>query len=93
MISDCIDNEVDIIVLVTADSDQIPTIKFIQKKFPKIKIKLYFPPDRKSNDLKSLISPVVFLENNEEKFKNAIMPSEVKNDTKKYTRPPDWKNS
>ena len=91
IIDDCLNNEVDIIVLITADSDQVSTIKFVQKNFPHIKIKLYFPPDRKSNDLKSLFKQVVYLENHEEKFKNAIMPFEVKNDLKKYTRPLDWK--
>ncbi len=91
MISDCLDKQVDIIVLVTADSDQVSTIKFIQKRFPNVKIKLYFPPDRKSNDLKTLFKQVVFLENHEDKFKNSVMPFEVKNDIKKYTRPIDWK--
>jgi hypothetical protein len=91
IIADCLNKEVDIIVLVTADSDQVSTIKFIQKTFPHIKIKLYFPPDRKSNELKSLFKTVVYLENHEDKFKNAKMQFEVKNDTKKYTKPNDWK--
>ena len=34
---------------------------------------------------------IIYLENHEEKFKNAIMPFEVKNDLKKYTRSLDWK--
>ncbi len=92
IIEDCIDNEVDIIILVTADSDQVSTVKFIQKKFPHIKMKLYFPPDRKSNELKSLFNKVVYLENHEDKFINAKMQSEVKNDKKTYTRPANWKN-
>lgn len=91
MIADCLDNVVDIIVLVTADSDQVSTIKFIQKRFPHIKTKLYFPPNRKSNDLKSLFKQVVFLENHEDKFKQAMMPSEVRNDLKKFTKPLNWK--
>jgi hypothetical protein len=91
IIGDCLNNEVDIVVLVTADSDQVSTIKFIQKNFPHIKIKLYFPPDRKSNELKSLFKQIVYLENHEEKFKNSKMLFEVKNDKKKYTRPVDWK--
>jgi uncharacterized LabA/DUF88 family protein len=91
IIEDCLNKEVDIIVLVTADSDQVSTVKFIQKNFPHIKIKLYFPPHRKSNELKSLFKQVVYLENHEEKFKNARMSFEVKNDTKTYTRPADWK--
>ena len=91
IIEDCLNNDVDIIVLITADSDQVSTVKFIQRTFPKIKIKLYFPPDRKSNELKSLFQQVVYLENHEEKFKNAVMPFEVKKDAKKYTKPIDWK--
>lgn len=91
IVGDCMDNAVDIIVLITADSDQVSTVKFIQKKFPHIKMKLYFPPDRYSNELKSLFKQVVYLENHEDKFKNAKMSFEVKNDKKTYTRPADWK--
>lgn len=91
IIGDCLNKEVDIVVLVTADSDQVSTVKFIQKNFPQIKIKLYFPPDRKSNELKSLFKQIVYLENHEEKFKNSRMPFEVKDDNKKYTKPVDWK--
>lgn len=91
IIGDCINNEVDIVILVTADSDQVSTIKFIQKNFPHIKVKLYFPPDRKSNELKSLFKQVVYLENHEDKFKNSKMAYEVKSETKKYTKPVDWK--
>lgn len=93
IIKDCMDGEVDTVILVTADSDQVPTIKFIKERFPKIKIKLYFPPDRKSNELKGVVNPVVYLGNHEDKFKNAILPYEVENSTKtkKYTRPSNWK--
>lgn len=91
IIKDCLENEVDIAILVTADSDQVPTIKFIKEKFPSIKTKLYFLPDRFSNELKSYINPVVYLENHEEKFKNAKMSFEINDGSKKYTRPADWK--
>jgi hypothetical protein len=91
IVGDCINNEVDIAILVTADSDQVSTIKFIQKNFPHIKLKLYFPPDRKSNELKSLFKQVVYLENHGDKFKISKMPSEVRNATKIYTKPADWK--
>ncbi|WP_264511021.1 NYN domain-containing protein [Flavobacterium sp. N1719] len=91
IVGDCMDNQVDVIVLVTADSDQVSTVKFIQKKFPHIKIKLYFPPNRASNELKSLFKQVVYLEKHEDKFKNAKMTFEVKNEKKTFTRPADWK--
>ena len=91
IISDCIDDLVDTIVLVTADSDQLPTIKMVKQKFPKKKMKVYFPPNRISNDIRGLIGQVVFLENHEEKFKAAMMPGEVILNGKKYTKPKDWK--
>ena len=92
MINDCLEGNVDIITLITADSDQVSTIKYIKNKFPNIKIRVYFPPDRKSNEIRNLMSTVVFLENHEEKFKNAKMPGIVKKENSKtYTRPEDWK--
>ncbi|MBC7426467.1 MAG: NYN domain-containing protein [Bacteroidia bacterium] len=91
MVNDCIDGNVDIITLITADSDQASTIKYITNKFPHIKIRVYFPPDRKSNEIRNLLRSVVFLENHEEKFKKAKMTEQIKNDIKTYTCPEDWK--
>jgi len=91
MVNDCIENNVDTIVLITADSDQVSTIKYIKRKFPKIKIKVYFPPNRASNEIRHLMSSVVFLENHEEKFKNAKMAGKVTDGNKTYTRPENWK--
>ncbi|MBK9300127.1 MAG: NYN domain-containing protein [Bacteroidetes bacterium] len=91
MVNDCIDGMVDVITLVTADSDQVSTIKYIKSKFPHVKIKVHFPPDRSSNEIRSIINPVVFLENHEDKFKNSKMPGVVEGQGKKYTRPESWK--
>jgi uncharacterized LabA/DUF88 family protein len=89
---DCFENKVDTIILVTADSDQVPTIQAIKEKFPDKKLKVYFPPDRTSADILQHAKPVIHLENNEDKFKIAIMPSIIEFDGKKYTKPSDWKN-
>ena len=88
---DCIDGLVDTVVLITADSDQIPTIQKVKQRFPKIKLKVYFPPKRTSQDILNQVSPVVFLDNNEDKFKAALMTTEVTDGVKKYTKPADWK--
>ena len=92
ILTDCMEDAVDTIILVTADSDQIPTIRAVKNKFPKKKLKVYFPPCRNSTDIRSQVGQVVFLENHEEKFKKAIMPTEVSNETKKYIRPSEWAN-
>ena len=91
ILMDCVEDVVDTVVLVTADSDQIPTIKMLKEKFPNKKLKAYFPPCRNSHDIRTKLGQVVFLENHEEKFKNARMPGEVSDGTKKYTRPAEWK--
>ncbi|TAG13976.1 MAG: hypothetical protein EAZ13_09370 [Sphingobacteriia bacterium] len=70
---------------------QVPTIQKVKQRFPKIKLKVYFPPQRTSQDILNHASPVVFLENNEDKFKAALMSTEVTNGVKKYTKPADWK--
>lgn len=95
MINDCIEGNVDVITLVSADSDQVSTIKYIKTKFPHIKIKVYFPPERKSNEIRHIMQTVVFMENLEDKFKNARMESVItgviNGKEKTYTRPEDWK--
>jgi len=90
IIADCMEGNVDVITLITADSDQVSTIKFVLEKFPKVKIKVYFPPNRKSNEIRNLMGKVVFLENHEDKFRNAKMPGIVTGAEKTYTRPIDW---
>lgn len=91
MIMDCVLDNTDILILISADSDQIPTIQTVLKEFPDKKIKVYFPPERNSTDLLSISKPIVFLGSNELKFKNAIMPTIVTDGIKKYTRPEEWK--
>ena len=91
IIMDCVDDIVDTVVLITADSDQIPTIKMLKAKFPSKKLKIYFPPCRNSTDIRNQVGQVVFLENHEDKFKVAKMPGEVTDGNKKYTRPSEWK--
>ena len=79
LIGDCALNEVDKVILVTADSDLIPPLEFIKTHFPTKKIKVYFPPTNFSNDL-ARANPnrkVVLLGNNFKRFENAAMPNEV----------------
>jgi len=95
MISDCIENKTDVIVLVSGDSDILPPVEFIQQKYPKKKIRVYFPPTIFSVDLKSNIKhhngKIVFLENNFKKFADSIMPDVVSKNGKTYTIPEKWK--
>lgn len=89
---DCVTNKADTLVLISADSDQVPTIETIKKHFPDKKVKVYFPPSRHSTDLLHVCKPIVFLGENEQKFKNSMLPNEISIDSKKYYKPEKWKN-
>ena len=94
LLGDCSLDEVDKLVLVTADSDLVPPLEFIQKNFKNKVARVYFPPSNFSNDLKD-ISPrrkVTLLGDNFRKFKNARMPNIVnkKDGTDSATIPDKW---
>ncbi len=96
MIEDCLIGATDTIALVSADSDLVPPLELIQKRYPNIAIKVYFPPSNYSNDLKDNLlhhrSRPVEMKKNLPRFLNAIMPDIVEKDGKRYTIPDKWKN-
>lgn len=92
MIRDIVLDQCDISVLVSADSDLIPPINFINELKPKHKIFVYFPPSRFSYDLKQKASNVISLENHELKFKDSVFPDEVYLSNGYHLKRPDkWK--
>ena len=96
MIADCVLDKTDKVVLISADSDLIPPLEFIQKHYPKIGIKVYFPPSNFNNDLKDNMlhhrSKPVLLGNNLLKFLDAVMTDQVKEGEIIYTIPEKWKS-
>lgn len=96
MIGDCVLNATDSIVLVSADSDLVPPLEFIQRHYPKKRIKVYFPPSNFSCDLKDNLihhsSKPILMHKNERRFRDAIMPDVVTDGIKRYEIPPKWKN-
>lgn len=97
MIGDCVQDQTDIVVLVSADSDLLPPIEFIQQNYKEKKIRVYFPPTNFSRDISKNIQihngNVVNLEKNLNKFILAKMPDVVEDyeTGKKYTIPSKWK--
>ncbi|MCD8290910.1 MAG: NYN domain-containing protein [Prevotella sp.] len=91
MIEDCVLDNTDTVALVSADSDLVPPLEFIQKHYPNKSIKVYFPPSNYSNDLKDNLihhrSKPVLLLKNQRRFEAAIMPEIIG----KYTMPNKWK--
>lgn len=95
IIGDCAFDKTDLIVLVSADSDLVPPIEYVLKNFPAKRVKVFFPPCRKSSDLMSIIKSrgekVVFLDTNELKFKKSIMGHTVTlPDGNSVTIPVEW---
>ena len=95
LLGDCISNSADRIVLISADSDLIPPIKFILDNFPDKKIKVFFPPTLISKEtiavMRKKSGKVIFMENNYPRFKASVMPDEVIVGDTTYTIPEKWK--
>lgn len=95
MVEDCVMDATDIVALVSADSDLVPPIELIQRLFPEVGIKVYFPPSNFSNDFKDNLihhrSKPVLMIKNIRRFQSAIMPDIVSKDGKSYTIPDKWK--
>lgn len=95
MVEDCVLGATDIVSLVSADSDLVPPLELIQRRFPEIGIKVYFPPSNFSNDLKDNMihhrSKPVLMSKNLRRFQLAIMPDTVSKDGKSYSIPDKWK--
>ena len=77
MMADCVQDKTDVIVLISADTDLIPPLNFIHTNYPNKKVKVFFPPGSHAHDLRNHLnafrSKWVFLENNERRFRNAVM--------------------
>ncbi|MBQ3779974.1 MAG: NYN domain-containing protein [Fibrobacter sp.] len=91
MIGDCVQEKVDSVCLISADTDLIPPLEFILKNFQNIKVKVYFPPSNSSRDIKNFGfsngMKVKELVNNIDRFYRAKMPDVVG----QYTIPSEWK--
>ena len=96
MLVDCMENKMDTIALVSADSDLIPPLEYIQRLFPEKNIRVYFPPTNYSHDIRNLLqqrrSKPVLMKNNLPRFVKAMMPDIVTGAGKYYSIPTKWKN-
>lgn len=95
MVEDCVMWATDVVALVSADSDLVPPIELIQRRFPDVGIKVYFPPSNFSNDLKDNLihhrSKPVLMIKNLRRFQSAVMPDTVASAGKTYTIPDKWR--
>ncbi len=97
MLGDCAQGLTDIVVLVSGDSDLLPPIEFIQRNYPQIVVKAFFPPSIFSRDIAENIKAhrgkVTLLKKNLNKFIKARMSDQVGTGETIYTIPPQWKGT
>lgn len=65
----------DTAVLVTGDSDQVPTIQMIRQEYPQLRVVVLFPPERVSKHLKQAAH--VSLNINENHLRSCQLPNQV----------------
>jgi len=95
MIADCVLDKTDSLVLVSADSDLVPPLEFIQQHYKDKKLKVYFPPSDDCRDLTDNLKrhggKPSLLEKNMKRFELAVMEDDVVKGPLKYTIPEKWK--
>ena len=94
MMSDCALNNVDAIMLVSADSDLITPVELIRRDYPNKKLRLFFPPSTNSRELTNIMKTIkkepILLEKHKQKFVNSVLPNVVSKDGKTFTIPDKW---
>lgn len=92
MMGDCAFNKTDKLILISADRDMVPPLQYILNNFKDKKVKVYFPPCRKSTDLFNLMKrKVVFLDTNQLKFYKARMENLIESGGNSAIIPDKWK--
>ena len=92
--SDCALNNMDAIMLVSADSDLITPIELIRRDYPTKKLRLFFPPSANSRELTNVMKAIrkepIHLELHKQKFVNSLLPDVVSKDGTTLTIPDKW---
>ena len=77
IISDVYKNNCDITIIVSADSDMIPSVELIREINPNHKVFVYFPPLRHSVSLSNACNAVRKLSDYKARFNQSILPDTV----------------
>jgi len=90
LLSDAHSDKFDDAILVTADSDQVPTIQALKGSYPWKRILVVFPPGRHSDELEEVADSTYHL-NSQEKFAKSQLAEEItKKDGFVLRRPDRW---
>ena len=90
MFSDAVNDEFDIALLLSADSDLVPTVRAIKNAFKQKRIVVVFPPKRESTELSNIAHACLRV--GRANFARSLFPDKVKKaDGFVLQRPPKWK--
>jgi len=97
MMRDCALNNVDAVILVTADSDLSTPIILTRTDYPKKQLRLFYPPMLSSKALTKLMKQArknpIHLINHKQKFANSLLPDVVSVNGVTLTIPKKWKDT
>jgi len=95
MMRDCAQNNVDAVMLVTADSDLSTPIMLTKRDHPNIQLRLFYPPKLSSKALTRLMKQYrkdpIHLINHKQKFANSLLPDVVSANGVTLSIPQKWK--
>ena len=77
MLSDVFTKRCDITIIVSADSDMIPSVEIIKASDPNHPVHTFIPPNQKSFALISKCNSTVWLEHYKARFVQSMLPDEV----------------
>ena len=92
MLVDMLSNRCDITVIVSADSDMIPSVEIIKSSDPCHPVHAFIPPNQKSFALVNKCDTTVWLGHYKARFVQSMLPDEVKlANGHVLHRPSNWK--
>jgi uncharacterized LabA/DUF88 family protein len=92
MLSDVYTKRCDITIVVSADSDMIPSVEIIKDFAPDHPVHVFVPPTQKSFALAGKCDHVIWLEQYRARFVQSILPDEIKLKSGHIIhRPENWK--
>ena len=92
MLVDVFTKRCDITIVVSADSDMIPSVEIIKNFAPEHPVHVFVPPTQKTYALASKCDNVVWLEHYKARFAQSMLPEEiVLPNGHKLVRPDNWR--
>lgn len=92
MLVDMFNKRCDITIIVSADSDMIPSVEIIKEFAPEHPVHVFVPPSQNTYALASKCDNIIWLEHYKARFAQSMLPEEVTlPNGHKLIRPENWK--